>query len=123
MLVCTSPYLVSFHVQGRALIWPSVQNDDVDKTDLRMYHEAKDVIKGTKYAANHWSEYVAVENTIFFICVVDVISWPTTNAVDSLNTNVQFTSMISEMQITGVAMAVSAERIQSTLACTLCISK
>lgn len=43
-------------LQGRALVWPSVMNDDPDATDSRMYHEAKAVIKGTKYAANHWSK-------------------------------------------------------------------
>lgn len=40
--------------KGRALVWPSVQNERPDFWDHRMYHEAKDVIKGTKYAANHW---------------------------------------------------------------------
>lgn len=38
----------------RALIWPSVMNEDPDQSDNRMYHEAMTVIKGTKYAANHW---------------------------------------------------------------------
>ena len=38
-------------------MWPSVKNDNPDLTDGRMFHEAKEVIKGTKYAANHWSEY------------------------------------------------------------------
>jgi len=40
--------------KGRALVWPSVQNDDPNEWDGRMYHEAKDVIKGEKRAANHW---------------------------------------------------------------------
>lgn len=40
--------------RGRALIWPSVTNDDPTSWDPRMFHEAKDVIKGKKYAANHW---------------------------------------------------------------------
>ena len=40
--------------KGRALIWPSVTDDDPEFWDDRMYHEAKDVIKGKKYAANHW---------------------------------------------------------------------
>ena len=39
---------------GRALVWPSVLNDQPNRWDPRMFHEAKDVIKGTKYAANHW---------------------------------------------------------------------
>lgn len=40
--------------KGRALIWPSVLNEKPDEWDPRMYHEAQDVIKGKKYAANHW---------------------------------------------------------------------
>lgn len=40
--------------KGRALVWPSVRNEDPEKSDLRMYHEAMEVTKGTKYAANHW---------------------------------------------------------------------
>lgn len=43
---------------GRALVWPSVLNEDPETWDPRMFHEARDVIKGTKYAANHW--YVAM---------------------------------------------------------------
>jgi prolyl 4-hydroxylase len=39
---------------GRALVWPSVLNETPDMWDARMFHEAKDVIKGKKYAANHW---------------------------------------------------------------------
>lgn len=40
--------------KGRALIWPSVTNEDPGYYDKRMYHEAKAVIQGEKYAANHW---------------------------------------------------------------------
>ena len=40
--------------RGRALVWPSVLNEDPNSTDNRMYHEAKSVEKGIKYAANHW---------------------------------------------------------------------
>ena len=40
--------------KGRALVWPSVTDEDPEFWDKRMYHEAKDVIKGKKYAANHW---------------------------------------------------------------------
>uniref|UniRef100_A0A7R9VXA9 Fe2OG dioxygenase domain-containing protein n=1 Tax=Pseudictyota dubia TaxID=2749911 RepID=A0A7R9VXA9_9STRA len=40
--------------KGRALVWPSVKDEDPDRMDPRMYHEAKSVIRGTKYAANHW---------------------------------------------------------------------
>lgn len=40
--------------KGRALVWPSVIDKDPTFWDSRMYHEAKDVIKGEKLAANHW---------------------------------------------------------------------
>jgi prolyl 4-hydroxylase len=40
--------------KGRALVWPSVQNEQPDYWDDRMHHEAKPVIRGKKYAANHW---------------------------------------------------------------------
>lgn len=40
--------------RGRALIWPSVKNDNPSNWDPRTYHEAMPVIKGKKYAANHW---------------------------------------------------------------------
>lgn len=40
--------------KGRALVWPSVTDNDPAYYDARMYHEAKPVIKGQKYAANHW---------------------------------------------------------------------
>ncbi|KAL3809185.1 hypothetical protein ACHAXA_000704 [Cyclostephanos tholiformis] len=40
--------------KGRALVWSSVMNDDPNRSDARMYHEAKEVLKGIKYAANHW---------------------------------------------------------------------
>ena len=41
-------------MKGRALVWPSVMNDNPDLWDKRMYHEARDVIRGEKRAANHW---------------------------------------------------------------------
>ena len=40
--------------RGRALLWPSVLNDDPMIIDGRTLHEALDVEKGTKYAANAW---------------------------------------------------------------------
>lgn len=40
--------------KGKALIWPSVMNDNPEMWDRRMYHEARDVIRGEKRAANHW---------------------------------------------------------------------
>jgi len=41
-------------IKGRALVWPSVRDEDPDRWDPRMYHEARDVIRGEKRAANHW---------------------------------------------------------------------
>lgn len=35
-------------------VWPSVKNEDPTEWDPRTFHEAMPVIKGTKYAANHW---------------------------------------------------------------------
>lgn len=39
---------------GRALIWPSVRDDDVNVADMRTEHEALAVVAGEKYAANFW---------------------------------------------------------------------
>ena len=39
---------------GRAVLWPSVRNDDPFTADPRTKHEAKPVLKGEKYAANAW---------------------------------------------------------------------
>ena len=47
-------------LQDRGLVWPSVLNDDPNLFNIRMYHEAKEVIKGTKYASNHWSKYCCI---------------------------------------------------------------
>lgn len=40
--------------KGRAVLWPSVMDDDLTKIDMRTLHEAKSVIKGRKFAANSW---------------------------------------------------------------------
>lgn len=40
--------------KGKALVWPSVRDDNPHYWDSRMFHEAKDVIKGKKMAANFW---------------------------------------------------------------------
>mmetsp|Transcript_8252 Transcript_8252/g.17457 ORF Transcript_8252/g.17457 Transcript_8252/m.17457 type:complete len:456 (-) Transcript_8252:242-1609(-) len=40
--------------KGRALVWPSVTDKDPSFWDNRMHHEAKEVIRGKKMAANHW---------------------------------------------------------------------
>ena len=40
--------------KGRALIWPSVLDEDPSMMDVRTYHEALPVIKGKKFGANAW---------------------------------------------------------------------
>jgi prolyl 4-hydroxylase len=40
--------------RGQAVLWPSVMNDDPWMKDERTVHAALPVIKGVKYAANHW---------------------------------------------------------------------
>jgi len=67
--------IVFFHVllcvallQGRALVWPSVLNNDPNSSDSRMYHEAKEVMKGTKYAANHWIHQYDFRNANLWGC-------------------------------------------------------
>uniref|UniRef100_A0A7S2WFP1 Fe2OG dioxygenase domain-containing protein n=1 Tax=Rhizochromulina marina TaxID=1034831 RepID=A0A7S2WFP1_9STRA len=39
---------------GRALLWPSVKDSDVNKQESLTFHEALPVIKGEKLAANAW---------------------------------------------------------------------
>ena len=40
--------------RGRALLWPSVLNDDPNERDSRTEHEAVIVNKGQKFGANYW---------------------------------------------------------------------
>ena len=54
--------------RGRALIWPSVLNDNPDSWDSRTYHEARAVKKGTKYAANHWIHQYDFRNANIWGC-------------------------------------------------------
>jgi prolyl 4-hydroxylase len=39
---------------GRALLWPSVLDSNPRDEDPKTYHEAQDVVKGIKFAANAW---------------------------------------------------------------------
>jgi hypothetical protein len=39
---------------GRAVLWPSVRNDNILEADHRTEHEAMPVLKGQKLAANAW---------------------------------------------------------------------
>jgi prolyl 4-hydroxylase len=40
--------------RGRALLWPSILNSNPLAKDSRTYHQALEVIEGTKFAANGW---------------------------------------------------------------------
>lgn len=40
--------------KGKAVIWPSVLNEDPNKEDKRTNHQALPVVKGRKYGANVW---------------------------------------------------------------------
>jgi prolyl 4-hydroxylase len=40
--------------KGRALIWPSVLDEDPLEWDERTHHEALEVTAGVKYGANAW---------------------------------------------------------------------
>lgn len=40
--------------KGKAVLWPSVLNEDPNARDYRSDHEAMPVIKGVKYGANAW---------------------------------------------------------------------
>ena len=40
--------------KGKALLWPSVKDDDLIRHEPLALHEARPVIKGKKYAANSW---------------------------------------------------------------------
>lgn len=44
--------------QGRALIWPSVKDQNPSQKDERTHHEALAVIKGVKYGANAWVSHI-----------------------------------------------------------------
>ncbi|KAL3781708.1 hypothetical protein HJC23_009926 [Cyclotella cryptica] len=54
--------------KGRALVWPSVLNEDPSTPDLRMYHEARPVTKGIKFAANHWIHQYDSKNENLWGC-------------------------------------------------------
>ena len=40
--------------KGSALLWPSVLEDQPTRQEPKTFHQAKPVIKGTKFAANSW---------------------------------------------------------------------
>ena len=83
-------------------MWPSVKNDNPDLTDGRMFHEAKEVIKGTKYAANHWSE-----SYIFLLVHSASIKLPRLMLLSVVKSSLQFINTTLEMRICGDVMAAS----------------
>lgn len=36
------------------MLWPSTLDHDPEEQDVRTMHEARPVVRGTKYAANAW---------------------------------------------------------------------
>ena len=50
----TDIYLNVKPKRGRALLWPSMLNEDLLAYDVRTYHAALEVKKGFKYGANAW---------------------------------------------------------------------
>jgi prolyl 4-hydroxylase len=56
--------------RGRALIWPSVLDEDPHQIDLRTNHQALRVIKGLKYGANAWLHHRSVVSATELGCYV-----------------------------------------------------
>eukprot|EP00596_Hydrurales_sp_CCMP1899_P005889 CAMPEP_0119049508 /NCGR_PEP_ID=MMETSP1177-20130426/65056_1 /TAXON_ID=2985 /ORGANISM="Ochromonas sp, Strain CCMP1899" /LENGTH=228 /DNA_ID=CAMNT_0007026839 /DNA_START=506 /DNA_END=1192 /DNA_ORIENTATION=+ len=54
--------------KGQALLWPSVIDSDSLQYEPRTLHEAKPVIKGTKYAANSWIHLYEYEKPNLWGC-------------------------------------------------------
>mmetsp|Transcript_1599 Transcript_1599/g.3844 ORF Transcript_1599/g.3844 Transcript_1599/m.3844 type:complete len:715 (-) Transcript_1599:658-2802(-) len=50
----SSLYIDVLPKKGRALLWPSMTNEDLEAHDARTYHAALEVTKGIKYGANAW---------------------------------------------------------------------
>ena len=49
--------------KGRALLWPSMMNEDLLMMDIRTYHEARAVTKGQKFGANVWMHLREYKNS------------------------------------------------------------
>jgi len=54
--------------KGKALLWPSVMDDNLEQQDPRTNHEAKAVIQGKKYAANTWIHLYDFEKSNLWGC-------------------------------------------------------
>ena len=56
--------------KGKALLWPSVHNDDLLQPEQLSLHEARPVLKGRKYAANSWIHLYDYKYVFFGPCTV-----------------------------------------------------
>lgn len=54
---------------GRAVLWPSVLNDDPNTEDRRSEHEALPVLQGIKYGANSWIHQRTVQSEESLQCL------------------------------------------------------
>lgn len=54
--------------KGKALLWPSVMDENPEQQDPRTNHEAKAVIRGKKYAANSWIHLYNFEQSNLWGC-------------------------------------------------------
>jgi len=54
--------------KGRAVLWPSTLDNDLQAQDGRTHHEALPVIRGTKYAANTWIHLYDFETSNLWGC-------------------------------------------------------
>lgn len=60
--------------RGRALIWPSVLDEDPDEKDGRTMHQALPVKKGIKYGANAWVHQRSVNVQMVVSCFLTLLS-------------------------------------------------
>lgn len=49
--------------KGRALLWPSMLNEDILAYDVRTFHAAIEVKRGLKFGANAWLHLRDVQNS------------------------------------------------------------
>jgi len=54
--------------KGKAVLWPSVLDDNLERQDPRTNHAAAPVIRGTKYAANSWIHLYNFEKSNLWGC-------------------------------------------------------
>lgn len=54
--------------RGKAVLWPSTLDSDLERQDGRTHHAAAPVIKGVKYAANSWIHLYNFEKSNLWGC-------------------------------------------------------